>query len=105
MTAQQTSLKSMLREGGAIAVRFARARPGSFFLAVLGAALFVSAIVASAIVIGRVTDEVIVPVLDQNASYDDILWPAMWAVVGVALWKAAAIVLRRTAAGFLQFRV
>ncbi|MEA2001120.1 MAG: ABC transporter ATP-binding protein, partial [Actinomycetota bacterium] len=105
MTSQQPSLKSMLREGGAIAVRFARARPGSFSLAVLGAALFVAAIVASAIVIGNVTDELIVPVLDQGASYSDRLWPALWAVLGVALWKAAAIVLRRTAAGFLQFRV
>jgi ABC-type multidrug transport system fused ATPase/permease subunit len=95
----------MLREGGAIAVRFAKARTGSFFLAVLGAALFVSAIVASAVVIGWVTDELIIPVLDQGAEYDDVLWPAMWAVIGVAIWKAAAIVLRRTAAGFLQFRV
>ncbi|MDJ0498920.1 MAG: ABC transporter ATP-binding protein [Acidimicrobiia bacterium] len=95
----------MLREGGAIAVRFAKARTGSFLLAVLGAALFVAAIVASAVVIGRVTDELIVPVLDQGADYDTILWPAMWAVIGVAIWKAAAIVLRRTAAGFLQFRV
>lgn len=105
MTTEQPSMKSMLREGGAIAVRFARARTGSFALAVLGAALFVSAIVASAIVIGRVTDELIVPVLDQGASYNDILWPSMWAVIGVALWKATAVILRRTAASFLQFRV
>lgn len=95
----------MLREGGAIAVRFAKARTGSFVLAVIGAALFVSAIVASAIVIGRVTDELIVPVLDQGASYDDILWPSLWAVIGVAMWKATAVILRRTAASFLQFRV
>lgn len=105
MTTEQTSLGSMLREGVAIAVRFAKARPGSFSLAVLGAALFVSAIVASAVVIGRVTDELIVPVLDQGAPYDDLLWPAMAAVFGVAVWKAAAVVLRRTAASFLQFRV
>lgn len=105
MTTQQPSLKLMLREGGAIAVRFAKARTGSFSLAVLGAALFVAAIVASAIVIGRVTDELIIPVLDEGADYTDLLWPAMGAVIGVALWKAAAIVLRRTAAGYLQFRV
>ncbi|MDJ0924626.1 MAG: ABC transporter ATP-binding protein, partial [Acidimicrobiia bacterium] len=105
MTTQQASLKSMLREGGAIAVRFAKARTGSFVLAVLGAALFVAAIVASAVVIGRVTDELIVPVLDQGEPYQDLLWPALWAVIGVAIWKAAAIVLRRTAAGYLQFRV
>jgi ABC-type multidrug transport system fused ATPase/permease subunit len=95
----------MLREGVAIAVRFARARTGSFSLAVLGAALFVSAIVASAMVIGRITDELIVPVLDQGAAYESLIWPAMWAIVGIAVWKAAAIVLRRAAAGYLQFRV
>ncbi len=95
----------MLREGVAIAVRFAQARPGSFVLAVVGAALFVGAIVASAIVIGWVTDELIVPVLDGGSSYEDVLWPAMWAVIGVAVWKSAAVILRRTAASFLQFRV
>lgn len=105
MTTQQASLRSMLREGVAIAVRFARARTGSFSLAVLGAALFVSAIVASAMVIGRITDELIVPVLDQGATYESLIWPAMWAIVGIAVWKAAAIVLRRAAAGYLQFRV
>lgn len=105
MTTEQTSLKSMLREGAAIAVRFARARTGSFSLAVLGAALFVSAIVASAIVIGSVTDNLIVPVLDEGAPHDDLLWPAMWAVFGVAFWKGTAVILRRTAASFLQFRV
>jgi ATP-binding cassette subfamily B protein len=105
VTTQQTSLKSMLREGSAIAVRFARARTGAFVLAVIGAALFVSAIVASAMVIGRVTDELIVPVLNEGAPYDDLIWPAMWAVIGVALWKAAAVILRRTAASFLQFRI
>lgn len=105
MTTQQTSVKSMLREGGAITVRFAKARTASFSLAVLGAALFVSAIVGSAIVIGRVTDELIVPVLDEGAKYQGRLFPALAAIIAIALWKSAAIVLRRAAAGYLQFRV
>ncbi len=71
----------------------------------LGAALFVSAIVASALVIGRVTDELIVPVLDKGASYETLIWPAMWAVVGSPFGRRCAIVLRRAAAGYLQFRV
>lgn len=86
-------------------MRFARERWGAFSLAVLGAALFVAAIVGSAIVIGRITDELIVPVLDHGESYQGRLWPALGAVIAVAVWKAAAIVLRRSAAGFLQFRV
>jgi ATP-binding cassette subfamily B protein len=105
VTTEQTSVGSMLREGSAIAVRFAKARTASFTLAVIGAALFVSAIVASAIVIGDVTDDLIVPVLDQGESHEGLLWPALWAVFGVALWKALAVILRRTAASFLQFRV
>jgi ATP-binding cassette subfamily B protein len=105
VTTRNTSVKSMLREGGAITVRFARARTGSFSLAVLGAALFVSAIVGSAIVIGRVTDELIVPVLDKGATYRGRLVPALAAIIAIALWKSAAIVLRRAAAGYLQFRV
>lgn len=105
VTTRQTSVKSMLREGVAITVRFAKARTGSFSLAVLGAALFVSAIVGSAIVIGRVTDELIVPVLDKGATYQGRLFPAVAAIIAIALWKSAAIVLRRAAAGYLQFRV
>ena len=95
----------MLREGVAIAVRFAKARTASFVLAVLGAALFVAAIVASAVVVGWVTDELIVPVLDGGEPYEEMLWPALWAVIGVAFWKSTAVILRRTAASFLQFRV
>src|SRR5690606_40970819 len=32
------------------------------------------------------------------------LLPAVLAILGVAVWKAAAIVLRRNAAGYLQFK-
>jgi ABC-type multidrug transport system fused ATPase/permease subunit len=66
--------------------------------------LFAAAIVASAFVIGNVTDALIIPVLDEGASTRGLLMPALAAVVGVATWKAAGITLRRTAAGWLQFR-
>jgi ABC-type multidrug transport system fused ATPase/permease subunit len=65
--------------------------------------LFAGAIVASAVVIGRATDQVIVPVLDGGEPIDGRLAPAVWAVVGVATWKAAAIVLRRSGASYLFF--
>ena len=91
--------------GGMKLIRqFVRWHPWSFTLAVLGAALFVSAIVASAVVIGRITDLVIIPVLDGGEDIENRVVLAVAAVMGVALWKAFGITLRRTAASALQFR-
>jgi ABC-type multidrug transport system fused ATPase/permease subunit len=72
-------------------------------LAVTGAIMFVSAIVASAVVVGRVTDSLIIPVLQDGQSTEGKLWQAMALIVGVALWKSVGITLRRSAAGWLQF--
>ncbi len=70
----------------------------------LGAVLFVSAIVASAVVVGRITDLVIIPVLDGGEEIGNRVALAVAAVMAVALWKAIGITLRRTAASALQFR-
>ncbi len=91
--------------GGMKLIRqFIRWHPWSFTLAVLGAALFVSAIVASAVVIGRITDLVIIPVLDGGEGIGNRVVLSVAAVMLVALWKAFGITLRRTAASALQFR-
>ncbi|MDJ0791168.1 MAG: ABC transporter ATP-binding protein [Acidimicrobiia bacterium] len=82
---------------------FVKRRPWSFLVAVTGAILFVSAIVASAVVVGRVTDELIIPVLRDGESTEGKLWPAMALIFAVALWKAFGITLRRSGAGWLQF--
>lgn len=94
----------VLRGGVHLVRRFVTWHPWSFTLAVLGAALFVSAIVASAIVVGRITDLVIIPVLENGEAIGNKVEMAVLAVMGVALWKAAGITLRRTAASALQFR-
>jgi ABC-type multidrug transport system fused ATPase/permease subunit len=93
-----------MRRGARLVALLVRMHPAAFALAVTGAALFVSAIVAAAVVIGNVTDSLIVPVLDEGASTAGRLWPGLLAVIAVATWKAAGITLRRTAAGYLQFR-
>jgi ATP-binding cassette subfamily B protein len=82
---------------------FVKRRPMSFVLAVAGAVLFVSAIVASAIVIGRVTDELIIPVLLDGESIEGRLGPAVLLIFAVAVWKSVGITLRRAAAGWLQY--
>lgn len=96
-------LKGVLGGGLKLTWSFVRRRPWSFSLAVVGAILFVSAIVASAVVVGRITDQLIIPVLQDGESTEGRLWPAMALIAGVALWKAIGITLRRSAAGWLQF--
>jgi ATP-binding cassette subfamily B protein len=98
-----TSLRASLAAGLRLVAMYVRRHPLAFALAVAGAATFAAAIVASAIVIGDATDTVIIPVLDGGEPISGRLWPAVLAVIGVAVWKAAAITLRRTGAGYLQY--
>lgn len=83
--------------------RFVRARPVPFALAVTGAAIFASGVVLAAVVVGKLTDSVIVPVLDRGEGIGNRLLVGLALIVGVSVWKAAGIVLRRSAAGWFQF--
>lgn len=98
------SARAVLTEGLRLVARYVRARPKPFTLAVLGAALYAGAIIAASRVIGWVTDSAILPVLDEGEPIDGRLGLVVAAIVGVAVWKASAIVLRRDSAGYLQFR-
>jgi ABC-type multidrug transport system fused ATPase/permease subunit len=84
--------------------RFIKARPWAFASAVTGAAMFAGAIIASSVVIGWVTDTAILPVLRDGEPGSEKVLPAVAAVLAVAAWKTAAIVMRRTSAGWLQLR-
>ncbi|GIU91477.1 MAG: multidrug ABC transporter ATP-binding protein [Acidimicrobiia bacterium] len=98
------SLRSILFDGAALVARFVRAHPVSFGLAVFGSANFAAAIVASAMVVGWVTDRLIVPVLTLGEPSEGRLAPAVWTLVGIAVWKSAGIVVRRTGATWMQGR-
>ncbi|HEY4606366.1 MAG TPA: ABC transporter ATP-binding protein, partial [Acidimicrobiia bacterium] len=95
---------SVLRDGVRLIWRFVKDHPASFGLAVSGAAVFAGAIIASAWVIGLVTDSLIIPVLDEGVGPEGLIAPAAGAILVVSIIKAAGIVLRRTSAGWLQFR-
>ncbi len=98
------TLRAVFRRGLALIWRLVSMHPVAFALGGLGAAAFVGAIVAAAVVVGNVVDDLIIPVLDQGASSQGRLWPAMAAIAAVALWKAIGITLRRIGAGWLQAR-
>jgi ATP-binding cassette, subfamily B, bacterial len=92
------------RAGFALIFSFIRAQRLAFAIAATGAVLFTSAIVASAFVIGHITDTVIVPVMEGGEPIGSKLTTAVALILGVALWKAIGIIIRRSAAGWLQAR-
>lgn len=65
---------------------------------------FAAAIAVSAIVVGRITDDVIVPVLDGGEPIDGRLSGAVVALTAIAVWKATGIVIRRSGATWMQAR-
>ena len=66
--------------------------------------MFAAAIIASSAVIGWITDTAILPVLRDGEPGSSKVLPVVAAVLGVSVWKASAIVMRRTSAGWLQLR-
>ncbi len=84
--------------------RLIRAHPIAFTIAVFGSTMFVSAIAIAAVVIGNITDDVIIPVLDGGEPYADLLRPAVLLIAGIALYKAVGIIIRRVGASWLQIR-
>jgi ATP-binding cassette, subfamily B, bacterial len=98
-----TSAREVLRAGFGLLWRYIREAPVAYTLAAGGAIAFTAAIVASAVVVGWITDDVIVPVLGEGEPVGDRLRTAVLLIAAVAVWKAAGIVVRRTAAGWLQF--
>jgi ATP-binding cassette subfamily B protein len=98
------SARAVVGEGFRLVGRYARARPTPFVLALVGAALFAGAIIASSQVIGWITDTVILPVLVDDQPLEGLFLPVVGVILGVAVWKAAAIIMRRNSAGYLQFK-
>ncbi|MGA7229101.1 MAG: ABC transporter ATP-binding protein [Acidimicrobiia bacterium] len=95
---------SVLRDGTRLIWRFVKGHPAAFWLAVSGAAVYAGAIIGSAKVIGWVTDTLIIPALDRHVEVGDLLWKSAALILAVSVIKAGGIVLRRTAAGWLQLR-
>ncbi|HEX6222625.1 MAG TPA: ABC transporter ATP-binding protein [Acidimicrobiia bacterium] len=91
---------AVLRDGTKLIGRFIKMHPMAFALAVLGAAAYAGAIILSSWVIGWVTDNVLIPTLDEGQQ-PELLALAGLVIFGVAVFKAAGIVLRRTSAAYL----
>jgi ABC-type multidrug transport system fused ATPase/permease subunit len=80
--------------------------PLPFTIAVTGAGTFAAATVASAVVLGKVTDRVIVPAFESPGGVPrGTVWWGVALVLGISIIRAAAIVIRRYFAGMTAARV
>ncbi len=76
-----------------------------FTLAVLASSVYGGMTVASALVIGAITDRVILPAFADGATTAAALALAAAAIIGVALLKIVGILGRRLFAGIMSYRL
>jgi ATP-binding cassette, subfamily B, bacterial len=90
--------------GVRIVASYVATHPLPFALSIAGSAVYSIATVSSAIVLGRVTDEVIYPGF-RGGVPARTLWLGVGALVGVVGLRAVGIVFRRYFAGMTTFRM
>jgi len=91
---------AVVSDGVRLIARFVKMHPAAFAIAVAGSSLYAGAIIAASWVIGWVTDNVIIPILDRGED-PELLGLTAAVILGVAVVKAFGIVVRRTGAAYL----
>ncbi|UGQ10091.1 ABC transporter ATP-binding protein/permease [Yinghuangia sp. ASG 101] len=97
--------KDVLRRGMRVLGVAIREEPRIFAAAVGASAVYGATTVASALVLGQVTDRVVVPAFRDGDTTTGALVATFLAVFGVAVLKALSIVGRRLWAGIMQYRL
>jgi ATP-binding cassette subfamily B protein len=87
-----------------IVASYVAMHPLPFIISVSGAALYAGMTVASTVVLGHITDSVLVPAFHQGSTASSVV-AAVVAILGVAVLRALGIVTRRYFAGMTQHRV
>ncbi|HET9051554.1 MAG TPA: ABC transporter ATP-binding protein [Candidatus Dormibacteraeota bacterium] len=95
--------RSITNRGARILASFARMHPLPFGVAVAGATLYAATTVASTVVLGRITDAVLVPAFAGRTRTPQLV-AGVAAIGGVALVRAGAIATRRYFAGMTVHR-
>jgi ATP-binding cassette, subfamily B, bacterial len=95
--------RSTVRQGFKVIGRAIRTQPRSFSVAVAGSALYATMTVASALVFGWVTDNVIRPAFEPPQEVErGLLLLTVALIVGVAVFRGIGIVTRRVYATYMQ---
>ncbi len=83
--------------------RYVRAEPLTYAISLVGATIYASAVVGTTVVLGRVTNDVILPAFSTGSSSAQIRAAAL-ALLAVGWLRALSIVLRRYFAALTTFR-
>lgn len=102
---EKTGEPAIFRRGMRVLWTAIRTEPAVFLLATLGASLHAAVSVASATVLGHVTDTVILPAFDEGRTTVAALATAAALLFGVGVVKALGLGARRLFAGLMQFRM
>jgi ATP-binding cassette, subfamily B, bacterial len=90
--------RSMWRRGVATLRRFIVAHPGPFTASVTGSSVFALTSVLGTIVLGRVTDHIVIPAFKGHVASGTI-WAGAIAIVVVAFIRSVGVIARRFFAG------
>jgi ABC-type multidrug transport system fused ATPase/permease subunit len=82
------------RRGLQLIWRYIRGQPKAFAVSVTGASIFAVSAVGTTVVLGRVTDNLIIPAFDDGAPWSALVGSVI-ALLCVTLLRAVSIVLRR----------
>jgi ABC-type multidrug transport system fused ATPase/permease subunit len=97
--------KKVMRRGFRHVGRAISEQRGMFTLAVLGSSLYAAMTVASAYVIGGITERVVLPSFERGSTTAGALTLAAVAILVVAVLKIIGIIGRRLFAGIMSFRL
>ncbi len=99
-----SGVPGLFRRGARLLTRYVKAHPIPFFISIVGAAIYAGAAVGTTIILGRITNNVIVPTFETGRPTAKAVWMSGLALLLVGLLRASTIILRRYFAALLTFR-
>lgn len=93
----------VFRRGMGVVLRHARRQRRTFAVSLIGATVYAMAAVGTTVMLGRVTNQVIVPAFGEGVSRSAVVGAAV-ALLLIAFLRAGSIVLRRYFAALTTFR-
>jgi ABC-type multidrug transport system fused ATPase/permease subunit len=94
----------LFRRGARLLTRYVKAHPVPFIISIFGAAIYAGAAVGTTIILGRITNDVIVPTFESGRPEAKAVWFTGLALLLVGLLRASTIILRRYFAALLTYR-
>jgi len=94
----------LFRRGARLLTRYVKAHPVPFVISIFGAAIYAGAAVGTTIILGRITNKVIVPTFESGRPEAKAVWFSGLALLLVGLLRASTIILRRYFAALLTYR-